>query len=205
MKEVDRGDEARSGCGMTTVVDDGASARRRHRRRPAPAHLRPPDRCSIGGRADCMTANPKRIEADALCARALHLMETRTVDGQPRPITSLVITDERGRPRRCHSSARHPERQDRLNDFLVSCLPRRDRCASVVPNLHMRKIPIAILTCVVICSSVVVVGTLVDEEPRRPRRAARGPAQSKADFRIKEVHLRGGSKGSRWQLDAEQA
>ena len=47
---------------------------------------------------DCMTADPTRIEADALCTRALHLMETRTVDGQPRPITSLVITDERGRP-----------------------------------------------------------------------------------------------------------
>jgi arabinose-5-phosphate isomerase len=39
-----------------------------------------------------------RIEAEALCTRALHLMETRAVDGQPRPITSLVITDDRGRP-----------------------------------------------------------------------------------------------------------
>jgi arabinose-5-phosphate isomerase len=47
---------------------------------------------------DCMTLGPTRIEADALCARALHIMETRAVDGQPRPITSLVITDERGRP-----------------------------------------------------------------------------------------------------------
>jgi arabinose-5-phosphate isomerase len=47
---------------------------------------------------DCMTPDPMRIEGDALCTQALHLMETRTVDGQARPITSLVITDERGRP-----------------------------------------------------------------------------------------------------------
>jgi arabinose-5-phosphate isomerase len=47
---------------------------------------------------DCMSRAPMRIEAEALCTRALHLMETRAVDGQPRPITSLVITDDRGRP-----------------------------------------------------------------------------------------------------------
>jgi arabinose-5-phosphate isomerase len=37
-----------------------------------------------------MTANPKRIGADELAARALALMEG--------VITSLVITDESGRP-----------------------------------------------------------------------------------------------------------
>ena len=47
-------------------------------------------RFSTGGRADCMTANPKRIGADELAARALALMEG--------VITSLVITDETGRP-----------------------------------------------------------------------------------------------------------
>jgi len=39
---------------------------------------------------DCMTANPKRIGADELAARALALMEG--------VMTSLVITDETGRP-----------------------------------------------------------------------------------------------------------
>ena len=48
--------------------------------------------------AQCMTADPGRIGADALAARALDLMETHTIDGQPRPITSLVITDDAERP-----------------------------------------------------------------------------------------------------------
>jgi len=48
--------------------------------------------------ADCMTVDPTRIGADELAARALDLMETHTIDGQPRPITSLVITDDRGYP-----------------------------------------------------------------------------------------------------------
>ena len=47
---------------------------------------------------DCMTRDPMRIDADALCTRALDLMETHSIDGQPRPITSLVIVDERGCP-----------------------------------------------------------------------------------------------------------
>ncbi len=84
--------------GMTTVVDDRGvligvvtdGDLRRHQLTSGSLLDR-----RVG---DCMTANPMRIEADALCARALHLMETRTVDGQARPITSLVITDERGRP-----------------------------------------------------------------------------------------------------------
>ncbi len=48
--------------------------------------------------ADCMTDSPERIGAHELAARALDLMETHTIDGQPRPITSLVITDDDGRP-----------------------------------------------------------------------------------------------------------
>jgi arabinose-5-phosphate isomerase len=47
---------------------------------------------------DCMTRRPRRIGADELAAKALDLMETHTIDGQPRPITSLVITDEADRP-----------------------------------------------------------------------------------------------------------
>jgi arabinose-5-phosphate isomerase len=47
---------------------------------------------------DCMTGTPSRVDADALAARALDLMETHTIDGQPRPITSLVIVDDRERP-----------------------------------------------------------------------------------------------------------
>jgi len=76
--------------GMTTVVD--ASGRlvgvitdgdlRRH-------HLSHGD--LLDRRAgDCMTANPKRIGADELAARALALMEG--------VVTSLVIVDETGRP-----------------------------------------------------------------------------------------------------------
>ena len=48
--------------------------------------------------ADCMTPDPQRIAAEALAARALDLMETHAIDGQSRPITSLVITDAADRP-----------------------------------------------------------------------------------------------------------
>ena len=78
------------GLGMTTVVDgtgrlvgiitDGDL------RRQQLAHGALLDRRA----EDCMTANPKRIGADELAARALALMEG--------VITSLVITDEAGRP-----------------------------------------------------------------------------------------------------------
>ena len=47
---------------------------------------------------DCMTLGPERIGADELAAKALDLMETHTIDGQVRPITSLVITDAGDRP-----------------------------------------------------------------------------------------------------------
>jgi arabinose-5-phosphate isomerase len=76
--------------GMTTVVDgsgrlvgvitDGDL------RRQQLAHGALLDRRA----GDCMTANPKRIGADDLAARAIALMEG--------VITSLVITDDAGRP-----------------------------------------------------------------------------------------------------------
>jgi arabinose-5-phosphate isomerase len=47
---------------------------------------------------DCMTLRPERIGADELATRALDLMENHSIDGQPRPITSLVITDREDRP-----------------------------------------------------------------------------------------------------------
>jgi arabinose-5-phosphate isomerase len=48
--------------------------------------------------SECMTRGPERIGADELAARALDVMETHAIDGQPRPITSLVITDVESRP-----------------------------------------------------------------------------------------------------------
>lgn len=66
----------------------------------------------------------------------------------------------------------------------------------------MRKLPIAILGCVVIFL-VVVVGLLVSKS-RGPRPVAPEPSQTKADYRIKEVHLQEeGRDSTRWQLDAE--
>jgi arabinose-5-phosphate isomerase len=47
---------------------------------------------------ECMTREPTRIGGHELAAKALAMMETHTIDGEPRPITSLVITDAAGRP-----------------------------------------------------------------------------------------------------------
>jgi arabinose-5-phosphate isomerase len=47
---------------------------------------------------ECMTADPGRIRGDELAARALDLMESHTLDGEVRPITSLVIADDEDRP-----------------------------------------------------------------------------------------------------------
>jgi len=47
---------------------------------------------------ECMTRSPQCIGSDELAARALALMEGHAIDGEARPITSLVITDARGRP-----------------------------------------------------------------------------------------------------------
>jgi arabinose-5-phosphate isomerase len=47
---------------------------------------------------ECLTRAPGRIGADELAAKALNMMETHVIDGQPRPITSLVITDAADRP-----------------------------------------------------------------------------------------------------------
>jgi LPS export ABC transporter protein LptC len=66
----------------------------------------------------------------------------------------------------------------------------------------MRKVPIAILTCVVVFL-VIVAGLLVGRT-RGPRTLPPEPVVTKADYRIKEVHLQEEGKGStRWQLDAE--
>jgi len=66
----------------------------------------------------------------------------------------------------------------------------------------MRKLPFLILAGVVLFVSVVV-GLLVAKS-RGPRIEAREPLQSKADYRIKEVHLQEEDpRGGRWQLDAE--
>jgi arabinose-5-phosphate isomerase len=47
---------------------------------------------------ECMTRDPGRIGRDELAAKALALMETHAIDGETRPITSLVILDAAGRP-----------------------------------------------------------------------------------------------------------
>jgi len=66
----------------------------------------------------------------------------------------------------------------------------------------MRKLPLTILTCVVLFIAVVVGLLLV--KARAPRSQPAEPIQSKADYRIKEVHLQEETRdGERWQLDAE--
>lgn len=67
----------------------------------------------------------------------------------------------------------------------------------------MRRLPFAILACVALFL-VAVVGLLVarSRTPRAPE--AVEPAQSKAEYRIKEVRLQEqGRDGTQWQLDAE--
>jgi len=66
----------------------------------------------------------------------------------------------------------------------------------------MRKLPLAILSCVVLFLAVVVGLLLV--KSRGPRTVPPEPVQTRADYRIKEVHLQEEGRGStRWQLDAE--
>ena len=66
----------------------------------------------------------------------------------------------------------------------------------------MRKLPIVILGCVVVFLAVVV-GVLLTRS-RGPRSMTPDPAPaSKADYRIKEVHLQEEGRDARWQLDAE--
>jgi len=84
--------------GMTTVVDGGGrllgivtdgDLRRQHLAGGALLDRRA---------GECMTRNPTRIGPDELAVRALALMETHTIGGEARPITSLVITDAADRP-----------------------------------------------------------------------------------------------------------
>ncbi|HEV8437860.1 MAG TPA: LPS export ABC transporter periplasmic protein LptC [Methylomirabilota bacterium] len=65
----------------------------------------------------------------------------------------------------------------------------------------MRKLPLVIIGCVVVFLSVVV-GLLLAKS-RGPKLQPPEPAQSRADYRIKEVHLQEEDRGARWQLDAE--
>jgi len=84
--------------GMTTVVDDAG----RLVGLVTDGDLRR-QQLALGSLLDrtageCMTRDPMRIRADALAAQALDLMETHTINGQVRPITSLVIADDGDRP-----------------------------------------------------------------------------------------------------------
>jgi LPS export ABC transporter protein LptC len=66
----------------------------------------------------------------------------------------------------------------------------------------MRKLPIVILGCVALFLTVVV-GLLLTKA-RAPKRELLEPTQTKADYRIKEVHLQEEDRGrARWQLDAD--
>ena len=66
----------------------------------------------------------------------------------------------------------------------------------------MRKIPLVILGCVVLFMSVVVSLLLI--RSRAPKPHAPELAQTRADYRIKEVHLQEEDRGTaRWQLDAD--
>lgn len=68
--------------------------------------------------------------------------------------------------------------------------------------MHMRKLPLAILGCVALFIALVV-GLLV-AKARAPRPVATETAPTKADYRIKEVHLQEQNRdGARWHLDAE--
>jgi LPS export ABC transporter protein LptC len=64
----------------------------------------------------------------------------------------------------------------------------------------MRKLPVLILGCVIVFVSVVV-GLLVAKS-RGPKLHPPERVESKADYRIKEVHLQEEDRGARWQLDA---
>ncbi|HET7874656.1 MAG TPA: LPS export ABC transporter periplasmic protein LptC [Methylomirabilota bacterium] len=67
----------------------------------------------------------------------------------------------------------------------------------------MRRVPFIILTLVVVFASAVI-GLLISKN-RTARVERVDPAVSRADYRIKEVHLQEERRdGSRWQLDAEQ-
>jgi LPS export ABC transporter protein LptC len=66
----------------------------------------------------------------------------------------------------------------------------------------MRRVPFIILASVVLFLSVVV-GVMLARS-RAPKPEPSEPSASKADYRIKEVHLQEeGRDGSRWRLDAE--
>ena len=65
----------------------------------------------------------------------------------------------------------------------------------------MRKLPVVILGCVALFLTVVVGVLLVNT--RATKTPPPEPAQNKADYRIKEVHLQEERGVTRWQLDAD--
>ena len=72
----------------------------------------------------------------------------------------------------------------------------------MVSKLHMRRLPLVILGCVALFLTLVV--GLLFTRASGPKPEALEPTQSKADYRIKEVHLQEEDRGrARWQLDAE--
>jgi LPS export ABC transporter protein LptC len=73
----------------------------------------------------------------------------------------------------------------------------------VVSKLHMmRKVPIVILGGVVLF--LLVMGGMLVARSRGAKSQAVEPARSRADYRIKEVHLREEDRGrGSWQLDAD--
>jgi len=67
----------------------------------------------------------------------------------------------------------------------------------------MRKLPLVILACVALFLSAVV-GVLVAKSRGPKPVEPPEPVQTKADYRIKEVHLQEEDRrGARWQLDAD--
>ncbi len=65
----------------------------------------------------------------------------------------------------------------------------------------MRKLPIAILVCVALF--LFGVGAMLMANSRGSKLSTPEPVQTKADYRIKEVHLQEERGATRWQVDAE--
>ena len=72
----------------------------------------------------------------------------------------------------------------------------------VVSKLHMRRIPLVIVACVIVFLGVVT-GVLFTRS-RGAKAQPQESSPSKADYRIKEVHLQEEDRGrGSWQLDAD--
>jgi len=83
-----------------------------------------------------------------------------------------------------------------------SCLLVRASYVTVVPKLHMRRVPLILVACVMVFLAVVT-GVLLTRS-RGAKAQPQEPSPSKADYRIKEVHLQEEDRGrGSWQLDAD--